>query len=45
MGNVTCKGSLVELNEEGFLVEPGLWSEDLALALAQQEGAPGAGGE
>ncbi|BDU74079.1 TusE/DsrC/DsvC family sulfur relay protein [Mesoterricola silvestris] len=37
MASVTCKGSEVELNEEGFLVDPGVWDEDLALALARQE--------
>lgn len=37
MPNVICKGSSVELNEEGFLVDPGVWNEDLALALASQE--------
>jgi dissimilatory sulfite reductase related protein len=37
MGNVTCKGTAVELNEEGFLVDPSLWDEDLALELARQE--------
>jgi len=37
MPSVTCKGKAVELNEEGFLVDPGLWDEDLARALALQE--------
>ena len=37
MPSVICKGVSVELNEEGFLVEPGAWDEDLALALARQE--------
>lgn len=37
MGSVTCNGSAVALNEEGFLVDPGLWNEALALALANQE--------
>lgn len=37
MGSVTCNGKAVELNEEGFLVDPALWDDDLALALARQE--------
>lgn len=37
MGSVTCHGSAVELNEEGFLVDPKVWDDDLALALAKQE--------
>ena len=37
MGSVTCNGTAVALNEEGFLVEPGLWNETVALALAAQE--------
>lgn len=37
MPSVTCRGTAVELNEEGFLVDPGIWDEDLAAALALQE--------
>ncbi|WP_306599385.1 TusE/DsrC/DsvC family sulfur relay protein [Geothrix sp. 21YS21S-2] len=37
MPSVTCRGTAVELNEEGFLVDPGVWDEELALALARQE--------
>jgi TusE/DsrC/DsvC family sulfur relay protein len=37
MGSVLCNGSAVELNEEGFLADPGAWNDDLALALARQE--------
>lgn len=37
MSTVTCRGAAVELNEEGFLLDPGLWDEELALALARQE--------
>lgn len=37
MPSVDCNGTAVELNEEGFLAQPGLWNEDLALALARQE--------
>ena len=37
MGSIEFGGALVELNEEGFLVNPAIWNEDLALALAKQE--------
>ena len=37
MPSVDFKGTAVELNEEGFLVDPGCWDEELALALAKQE--------
>lgn len=37
MAHVLCAGETVELNEEGFLVQPERWNEDLALALARQE--------
>jgi tRNA 2-thiouridine synthesizing protein E len=37
MPSVECNGKVVELNEEGFLVDPQAWDEQLALALARQE--------
>ena len=37
MGSLEFKGQTVALNEEGFLVEPGLWNEELAAALAKAE--------
>ena len=37
MGSLMFQGQAVALNEEGFLEDPGLWNEDLALALAQAE--------
>lgn len=37
MGAVTCKGTTIELNEEGFLVDPAVWDEEVARALALQE--------
>jgi tRNA 2-thiouridine synthesizing protein E len=37
MSILAFNGTSVELNEEGFLVEPTLWNEDLALALAKAE--------
>ncbi len=37
MSPITFNGSTVEQNEEGFLVDPTLWNEDLAVALAKAE--------
>lgn len=37
MAAIEFNGKQIELNEEGFLVEPGLWNEELALLLAQKE--------
>jgi tRNA 2-thiouridine synthesizing protein E len=37
MGSIEFKGAVVELNEEGFLTNPAIWNEELALALAKQE--------
>jgi tRNA 2-thiouridine synthesizing protein E len=37
MGSFDFNGTLIELNEEGFLANPAIWTEDLALALAKQE--------
>ena len=37
MGELVFKGQAVALNEEGFLEDPGLWNEELALALAKAE--------
>jgi tRNA 2-thiouridine synthesizing protein E len=37
MSPLVFNGQNVELNEEGFLVDPSLWNEDLALQLAQSE--------
>ena len=37
MPSIAYDGQNLELNEEGFLVEPGLWSEDVALLLAKAE--------
>jgi len=34
----TIAGSTVELNEEGFLVDPAQWNEDMAVELARREG-------
>lgn len=37
MSGLAYQGQTVALNEEGFLVDPSLWTEDLALALARAE--------
>lgn len=37
MGALEFNGQSVALNEEGFLEDPTLWNEALALALAQSE--------
>lgn len=37
MPSIEYAGKTLELNEEGFLVQPNEWNEDLALALARQE--------
>ena len=37
MATILFNGQNVQLNEEGFLVDPTLWNEELALALAQAE--------
>ena len=37
MSGLVFDGRSVALNEEGFLEDPSLWNEELALALAQSE--------
>jgi tRNA 2-thiouridine synthesizing protein E len=37
MATIDFKGNAIELNEEGFLVDPGIWNEELAVALAKHE--------
>jgi len=37
MSPIVYNGVNVEQNEEGFLADPSLWNEELALALAQAE--------
>ena len=37
MPTVAYREGTLELNEEGFLLDPGQWNEDLALFLAQHE--------
>jgi len=37
MSSLDFNGQTIALNEEGFLAEPGLWTEELALLLAKAE--------
>ena len=37
MSPIVFNGQNVELNEEGFLVDPSLWNEELAVLLAKVE--------
>ena len=37
MTTIDFRGTTVELTPEGFLVDPSVWNEDLALLLARQE--------
>ena len=37
MASIDLNGTSVELNPEGFLVDPRVWNEDLALLLAKHE--------
>jgi TusE/DsrC/DsvC family sulfur relay protein len=34
----TIAGTQVDLNDEGFLVDPSLWTDEMALELARREG-------
>ncbi len=38
MTSDTIAGTEVELNEEGFLLDPSQWNEEMAVALARREG-------
>jgi dissimilatory sulfite reductase related protein len=38
MTTVTLAGVATELNEEGFLVDPTTWNEEMAVELARKEG-------
>lgn len=37
MSHIDVKGKHIELNEEGFMLNPKEWDENIALALAQVE--------
>jgi len=37
MGGFDYNGTHVELNEEGFLANPAIWTEEIALVLAKHE--------
>jgi tRNA 2-thiouridine synthesizing protein E len=36
-GTLEVNGKVIELDEDGFLVDPDVWSEELAVALAKME--------
>jgi tRNA 2-thiouridine synthesizing protein E len=36
----TIAGKTVAVNEEGFMANPGEWTKDIAVELAQEEGLP-----
>ncbi|MDQ0284982.1 tRNA 2-thiouridine synthesizing protein E [Desulfofundulus luciae] len=38
MPSINVNGVEIEQDEDGFIVDPGLWNEDVAKALAAQEG-------
>jgi tRNA 2-thiouridine synthesizing protein E len=38
MTTATIAGTAVELNDEGFFVEPAQWTRDIAVELARQHG-------
>jgi tRNA 2-thiouridine synthesizing protein E len=37
MAAIEFKGNQIELSEEGFLVDPSIWDEEIALLLAKHE--------
>lgn len=37
MPEIEVSGAKIELNDDGFLLEPGLWDKDVALVLAKAE--------
>jgi len=37
MASINVNGVEIELDEDGFMVDPDLWNEDVALALAKTE--------
>jgi len=40
MANRTIGGKTVEVNEEGFLTNPGQWTKEIAEELAREDGVP-----
>lgn len=36
----TIAGKTVEVNEEGFMINPNEWSEEIAVEIAKEEGIP-----
>ena len=41
MSYVTVKGAQIEVDEDGFIVDPDLWNEDIVQIFAQLEGVEG----
>jgi dissimilatory sulfite reductase related protein len=41
MASRVIAGKTVQVNEEGFMTNPSEWSEEIATALAGEEGIPG----
>lgn len=40
MASINVNGAEIELDEDGFIVDPELWNEDVARAFAATEGIP-----
>lgn len=38
MSEINVKGTLIEVDEDGFIVDPAVWSTDLVEYVAQEEG-------
>lgn len=38
MGQTVIAGATVDLNDEGYLTDPSQWNEDIAEAIANEEG-------
>jgi TusE/DsrC/DsvC family sulfur relay protein len=38
MDYITVKGTQIEVDEDGFIVDPEVWNEDLVMAFAKLEG-------
>ena len=40
MPTITYSGGTLEVDEDGYLVDPGRWDKDIARVLAEREGIP-----
>lgn len=38
MSSISIKGTIIEVDEDSFILDPNLWNEDVAKYLAQTEG-------